>query len=117
MNPMLLDALGSIVRWVLAFGAGWLVQHGIWTQANATIYVTAFAAALIALGWSLWQKYRSRVKLLAVLNLVRGLSEQRVENRLQAKTIAVPPVSTPKNVIPTMAPSISPVSPPDKPAA
>ena len=99
MNPMAVEALASIVRWVLTFGAGWLVQHGIWTQANAMTYVSAAAIALITLGWSLWQKYKSRLTLLMALSSSRATSEADVRGRL-ASRVGVPSVTTPIDVTP-----------------
>lgn len=85
---LLLEALGSIVRFLLAFVAGYLVQHGVWTQAAADTYVTAAATAiamgLISLGWSLWQKYRAHIDLLTALSLPAGSSQDQVKERVAA---------------------------------
>jgi len=78
MNPLLQAALGSIVRWVLAFVAGWLVQHGIWTQADAETYVAAAALAVVGLLWSLWQKYRTSIVISTALSLPAGSSEEKL---------------------------------------
>ena len=53
MNPLLQAALGAILRWGLAFLAGYLVKIGIWTGTEADTYVTAGALAVLALAWSL----------------------------------------------------------------
>ncbi len=58
MPPMLQAALGSILRWGLALLAGHLVKAGVWTSADAQVYVAAGALALISLGWSLFEKWK-----------------------------------------------------------
>jgi hypothetical protein len=82
MNPLLLEALGSIMRWLLAGAAGWLVQHGIWTQAQSQTYVMAAALAVLSLGWSLWQKYKSRIHFLTALELPAGSDEGAVKAKI-----------------------------------
>ncbi len=72
MSPILQAALGSILRWAFTFGAGWLVERGIWTREDAATYVAAAALAVLALGWSLWQKYRSHLTILAALDSPKG---------------------------------------------
>lgn len=85
---LLLEALGSILRWLLAFGAGYLVRHGVWSQGAADGYVTAaataIAMALVSIGWSLWQKYSARIKLLTALSLPAGSSIEQVQQRVDA---------------------------------
>lgn len=89
MNPLLMEALGSIVRWLLAGAAGWLVQHGIWTSAQSQTYVMAAALAVLSLGWSLWQKYKSRVHFLTALQAPAGTSEDAVKTKV-AQGLGVP---------------------------
>lgn len=81
MNPILSAALGSILRWLLVFLAGYFVQAGIWSGAEAETYVTAAVLGLLGLGWSLWQKYRSRIKLIAALNAPAGTTEGDLDVR------------------------------------
>lgn len=100
MNPLTSEALASIIRWLLTFAAGWLVQHGIWTQAKAETYVASAALGLIALGWGLWQKYSSRLTLVTALSMSHASSEDDVKGRI-ASGVGVPSVSTPADVTPT----------------
>lgn len=67
MHPLLQAALGSILRSILMIGAGWLVEHNVWTAGNADLYVTAAAMALVGYLWSLWNHYKSHIKLLTAL--------------------------------------------------
>lgn len=79
MNPLLIQAIGSILRAGLMALAGYLVNWGIWTNDEAGQYVGAAALALIGLGWSLWQKYRSRLKFLAALQAPVGTDEKDLQ--------------------------------------
>ena len=96
MNPMLQEALGSIIRWALMFVAGWLVQHGIWSASNAQTYVAGAAVAILTLGWSLWQKYQARIKLLAAMASAVPTTEAGLEQRLAMQSIVSPSVMTAK---------------------
>lgn len=101
MNPLLQEALGAIIRWALALGAGYLVRAGVWTDAQASTYVAALTLAALALGWSLWQKYRTRLKLVSALASPAVLSEKQVERNIAMGTAAA--VSTPKNERPELS--------------
>lgn len=81
MNPVLSAALGSILRWLLVFLAGYLVKAGIWSGAEAETYVTAAVLGLLGLGWSLWQKYKARISFLAALNAPKGTTEADLDRR------------------------------------
>ncbi len=98
MSPLVQAALGSILRWALAIGAGYLVRVGIWTSSEAQTYVTAGALAILALGFSFWVKYKDRVKILTALTM----PADSTENDLKAKvSIAVTPsVLTPPDTAP-----------------
>ena len=99
MNPLLQAALGSILRWILALGAGYLVKAGIWTADDASSYVIAAALALLALGWSAWEKYHSRVKILTALWMPRNSTEHEVDVHLDMG-LPTPAISTPVNTVP-----------------
>ena len=99
MNPIASDAIGSILRWALALAASYLVEHGIWTQAQATTYVAAAALGLLALGWSFWSKYRARVKLLTALYLPKGTSENGMNAHIAMGNLT-PSVMTPPDTAP-----------------
>ena len=98
MNPMAQVALGSILRWLLSFGAGYLVEANIWTGGEASEYVAAGALALLSLIWSLWEKWWARRKLLVALGLP-ATTESHVEAHI-ATAADLPPVTTPKTTIP-----------------
>lgn len=103
MNPLLVEAIGAIVRWGLTFVAGYLIKAGIWTEASSASYIVAGSAAIIALGWSIWQKYKMRLKFLMAASAPRKMTEEQVEE--QVKTNPVPSVTTPKTEVPKTPPT------------
>lgn len=92
-------AIGAILRWILALGAGYLVSHNIWTSADASTYVTAASLALISLGWSQWQKYSARRVLVTALASPFSTTEAAVKAKIASGAI-VPTVTTPADTIP-----------------
>lgn len=99
MNPLVQEALGSILRFGLAIGAEWLVEHGVWTQGNASIYVTAASLGILSLGWSFWSKYKSRIHLLTALTMPPGTTEAALRAQIKAG-LPTPAVTTPKDSVP-----------------
>jgi hypothetical protein len=84
MNPLFQAALASILRAALMLGAGWLVEHNVWTSGNADLYVTAAAMFLVSYGWSLWTAYRSRIKFLTALEAPAGATEAHVDAKINS---------------------------------
>lgn len=101
MNPILQAALGSILRWVLAIGAGYIVKAGIWTDNDAQTYVLAGSMAILALAWSQWEKYKSRVKFLTALATPYGTTENILNWKL-VYGIQAPSVWTPSDTVPVL---------------
>lgn len=102
MNPILQSALGSILRWALMLFAAFLVKHGIWSDSDAGKYVEAGVVALLTLGLSLWQKYKSRVKFLTALMPVAvggPQTEAEVDAHI-ARGAPTPSLTTPVNTVP-----------------
>lgn len=102
MNPLLQAALGSLLRWLFAIAAGFFVEHGIWTQGEASSYVAGAALAVLSLLWSLWAKYHSRIKFLTALEVPAGSSEADVKATIAAGQGAsvLPPLSVPTSKLP-----------------
>lgn len=98
MNPMLQAALGSIVRFALAGVFGVLVSKGIWTEAEASTYLSAAVLGILTLGWSIWQKYGNRLKFMTASAAGKPVSEKEVEQMVKAGQ--APPVTLPKERVP-----------------
>ena len=84
MNPMVQAALGAIIRWGLTFLAGYLVRYGVWSSGESEAYVAAASIAGATLIWSLWQKYKTRLKFLTALDMPAGTSEKKVDDRIKS---------------------------------
>jgi hypothetical protein len=111
-NPLVVEALGSIVRAGLNIGAGLLISHGIWSASDAEKYVGALALALISLGWSYWQHSGMRAKFVTAMAMVPvGVTERQVEAAVKDKTIETPSVSLRKNEVPVTVTTIPPIPP------
>ena len=99
MNPMLVEALASIVRSLLKIGAGYLVARGVWSSGDAANYVSAAALSVVGFGWSYWTTYGSRLKLLVALGGNAPTTEAAVVAKIQSGAV-VPTVTTPANTVP-----------------
>lgn len=100
INPLLSEAIASLLRSVLKIGAGYLVARGVWTAEDATAYVGAAALALVGFGWSYWTTYQSRRKLVTALASTQPISEQTLKMRIDSGAFPVPRVTTPASVVP-----------------
>lgn len=98
MNPVLQAALFSILRWALAIGAGWLVNHHIWSASDAETYVAAAALAILSLAWSQRNVMLSRAKLLVAL--MPGMHTEDDVNAHLAAKLPTPALTTPSNTSP-----------------
>ncbi len=99
MNPLAVEAIGSVMRAGLNIAAGILVTHGIWTQGDAEKYVGALVLALISLGWSLWQKFGMRSKLVTAMAMKAGVSENQVQAAIDHPNVVTPPVTLAKDAV------------------
>jgi hypothetical protein len=82
MNPLFAAILGSFIRWGLTILATWLVEHGVWSSGDSATYVTGLTLGAVTLAWSLWSRYKSRIKFLTALELPSGSSEQYVNETI-----------------------------------
>lgn len=100
MNPLAQQALGAIIRFALGGLFGVLVERGIWTKEDAATYLGAAVVAVLTLGWSLWVKYKGRLKLLTALAHDAPMSEKTVE--VMVANNQAPPATTPKHETPEL---------------
>lgn len=98
MNPILEKMLGSIIRHVLTLVVPFFVARGIWTPEEATGYVTAAVAAILVIGWSLWEKFSSQRNLVTALTMPANSTQAQVETKV--KSGDTPPVTLQKNETP-----------------
>lgn len=99
MNPVFVEAVKSVLIWLLSFGAGWLVSHGVWTNAQATTYVTAGAMAILSFAWAQREWILARTRMLVAL--MPGIhTEDAVNAHIADKTLANPTIMTPPSTVP-----------------
>ena len=116
-NPLAVKFIGSLLRWVIGPVSALLVAKGVITSEDAGQYsgalsdpgfITGAMGFLAQLGWSLWEKYTARQKLVTALAAPTPTTEQVVE--LIVKAGEAPSTTTPKDEVPTSPPA--PAAPP-----
>jgi hypothetical protein len=114
MNPLLQQALGSIVRFSLAGVFGYLVTKGIWTETEAAEYLGAAVLAILTIGWAIYQKYGSRLKLVTAMAMTEPATEKQIETTIKHRPDELPPVMLPKTSKPIgIDPTVLPPLPND----
>lgn len=91
--PFIQQIIGSVVRVVIVWLAA---QFGAELSEDEIVKWTAQVLPIVlVVGWSIWQKYRGRQKLLMAAASPQVLSEKQVEGMVAAGL--APPVNTPKD--------------------
>jgi len=107
MNPLLQQFLVTVFRWGLTLLAGLSVKLGIFKDLGETEqYIAAGALALSVLAFSMWGKYKSRLKFMVALHSEVGTTENEVIAKIKSGE-PIPTVLTPPNNVPGV-----PVTPP-----
>lgn len=104
------ESIGSIVRTILAALSGYLVQQALISEAQSQQFMIAAVPFLSALIWSLYQKYKGRVRLMTALASPMPMSENTLEKVVA--TGNTPSVATPQFLVPRAPAPIVP-KPPD----
>ena len=81
MPILLSEFLGALLRWLLTGVGMWLMTHGVITADQSTRFLEGAVVAILTLAWSLFQKYRARLKFLAALELPAGSGEEKAVDR------------------------------------
>lgn len=97
-NPMLQAALGAIFRYLLAGLFAVMVAKGVWTEAEAAVYLTGAVGFLITVSWAVWVKYRDRLKFLTGMASGAGVTENEVKEMVKEKK--APPATLQPDVAP-----------------
>jgi uncharacterized membrane protein YqjE len=108
MNPMMLELLGAILRYVAGFLLGVMLSHGVITDEQSTRFLNEIAApttvlwviGMLPLVWSMWQKFRSRQKLLTALASPTTTTEDKIQKTVDLGL--APSITTPKSEVPTL---------------
>ena len=100
MNPLIQSWLATLLRHALSGLGVWLVAHAGMSEGDAASCTEGTTLIIISVGWSLWQKYRSQLKLVTAL-AVAPTSELHLETMI-TRGLAGPSVFTPRDVRPTV---------------
>lgn len=84
LNPILTKYLGSIIRAGLTLLVPSIVAAGIWTPEESTAVIATASAALSALAFSFYEKYKSQQKLVTALAAPAGATELEIEKKVTA---------------------------------
>jgi hypothetical protein len=100
--PFIQQVIGVVVRAGVVAFAGYLAGHAGITLTEDQIgsIVTYLVPVVAVLGWSLYQKYHGRQKLLTALGAPGVMTEHEVESRVSDPLTPTPSVMTPKSEIP-----------------
>lgn len=90
MSPLLAEFIGAVVRFLLTAAGAALVSRNIITADQLPRFVEGFSGPLLsaalmalALAWSLWHKYWSRLKLRAARELPAGADDYELADRVR----------------------------------
>jgi hypothetical protein len=78
MPPLFAAIVGAFVRAGLIWLATRLVDWGVFQQGDVEGYVVGLTVAIVALAWSVWAKYKDRIKFKTALEAPAGASEAKV---------------------------------------
>lgn len=94
MNPIYLEVLGALVRWVLTAAGGYLVAHHILTadqtdrfSSDVLAHLVLWTPVIAALAWSIWAKLRQRLKVSIALDLRPGSTPADVQHEMKNTTV------------------------------
>jgi hypothetical protein len=94
MDPLVAEFIGAVLRWLLTSIGAYLVAHHVITADQSDRFASALIPHLLlwapvagGLVWSLWAKYRSRLKFIAAADAPKGASEDSINQA--AKTASV----------------------------
>lgn len=91
MNPLLKAFLFTLVRAGLLWLSGWMVNKQIFSKSELETYISAAAVFLVTFGWSLADRYISRVKFLTALSAPAGATEAEIKEMIKNKVVPVIP--------------------------
>lgn len=122
-NPMVVEAVGAILRWGGTILFAWLMTKGIFTEEQATRFteyvsspgVVAGVLGLLVTGiLAVVSAFRKRQKLVTALAMPAETTERQVEKAIKDPTIQTPPVSKEKTKAPYIRTNPLPNGPEDR---
>lgn len=82
MNPLLQQFLGGLLRTGLQWLAAGLVAKGVFTPDQMEAFITGAILAILTFSWSMWVKYKGRLRFLKAMEMPSGVSEAQVKREV-----------------------------------
>lgn len=79
MNPIYVEAIKAVLRWLFTFVAGYFVAKGVWTDEQAVLIVGAAATGAITLGLAIWNQYFKQKLINTSLALPQGSTQEMAQ--------------------------------------
>lgn len=96
------QVIGAVVRAAVIWLAAWVAAHGGPTYTDSEIgkVVAEATPVILVVLWSVYQKYRSRQKLMVAMASTAPVSENHLD--MAVASVTPPSVLTPPHEIPTV---------------
>jgi hypothetical protein len=79
MPELYKSIIGSVVRFALTGLFGWFVSKGVVTEGQSAELIIAIAGGVVVLGWSLYQKYKEKLKFFTALEVPVNAGPAKVD--------------------------------------
>ena len=94
MGSIYMEVFGALVRWGLTAAGGYLVAHHVLTadqsdrfSSAVVAHVLLYAPVAAALAWSVWAKFRQRLRVQIALEMPPGSSSAAVQSLMATSTV------------------------------
>ena len=98
MQELIVRMVGSLLRLALAGASGWLIDRGVLTTDEWTQFVVGLAGVVVAIGWSLWTKYKDHQALVTAAAMAPSTLAE-VKEQVKVNPAEIPPS---ENAVPRM---------------
>lgn len=98
MSPFISQIIGVLVRTTLAGAGGYLIAHGWATQDQFNEFIAGLIPVIVAIAWSVWQKYRHLIRVNTALAMPSGTSNADLDKQIASGDAA--PAVVPKTEAP-----------------
>lgn len=109
LNPLVQQLIGVLIRVILVGISGEATVHA-YENGEIDEMAKALAPGLIAVGWSMFNAYKGRKKLVTAMSLSTPVSENQL-NHIIAQSTNTPPVTLAKTEVATDCANCGPMPP------
>lgn len=96
------QVIGVVVRAAIVWIAAWVAAHGgpQYGESEIAKVVAEATPVILVIVWSIWQKFKSRQKLMVAMASPSAVSENHLD--LHVASVQPPSVLTPRREVPTI---------------